>query len=469
NGAGGSGCAAPAVIALLPAGDCPPPPRMVFAEPITAPQQSYPEGAVVRYRCRPGYARKGNESPDVTCLADSTWSRKPPFCTRKSCGPLHIKNGDFRTTTDLLFGATVTFTCDAGYRLVGPPSAECVVRNGEVVWTALPSCEIVLCPPLPEIQNGKLLDQNEEFTFGMAASYSCNPGLSLVGEATIFCTIGSGFQGVWSSPPPECKEVKCENPQVKNGKKLSGFGTEYTYGNKVSFECNPGYSMKGSSVVTCDANSAWTPPVPTCEEILCGRPPELPSASLTTAVGDSSAPGATVTYRCNPGYRREPGSSSVLTCQNNETWSAANPLICVRESIGCRAPEVPNGKVYNLQSTYRAGDTLHFSCDASYTTEDAYEARCQPGGTWDPPVLVCQRVRPCPTPPEVANGNHNEQGKAVFTAGMSVRYSCNPGYYLVGNPTVSCRASGNWSQPRPRCEGESGLCPLLRGQTLIVA
>ncbi|NWZ72713.1 CR2 protein, partial [Acrocephalus arundinaceus] len=61
-------------------------------------------------------------------------------------------------------------------------------------------------------------------------------------------------------------------------------------------------------------------------------------------------------------------------------------------------------------------------------------------------------VRPCPMPPKVANGNHNDQDKAFFTAGMSVRYTCNPGYYLVGNAAVSCRASGKWSQPRPRCE-----------------
>uniref|UniRef100_A0A674HVD1 Sushi domain-containing protein n=1 Tax=Taeniopygia guttata TaxID=59729 RepID=A0A674HVD1_TAEGU len=69
-------------------------------------------------------------------------------------------------------------------------------------------------------------------------------------------------------------------------------------------------------------------------------------------------------------------------------------------------------------------------------------------------------VRPCPMPPEVANGKHNGQDKAFFTAGMAVRYSCDPGYYLVGNAAVSCRASGNWSQPRPRCAGESGLCPI---------
>ncbi|NXV04600.1 CR2 protein, partial [Cettia cetti] len=61
-------------------------------------------------------------------------------------------------------------------------------------------------------------------------------------------------------------------------------------------------------------------------------------------------------------------------------------------------------------------------------------------------------ARPCPMPPEVANGNHNGQDRAYFTAGMSVRYSCSPGYYLVGKAAVSCRASGAWSQPRPRCE-----------------
>ncbi|NXS74708.1 CR2 protein, partial [Pandion haliaetus] len=61
-------------------------------------------------------------------------------------------------------------------------------------------------------------------------------------------------------------------------------------------------------------------------------------------------------------------------------------------------------------------------------------------------------VRPCPMPPEVRNGNHNGQGKAAFTMGMSVTYTCDPGYYLVGNAVVFCRASGSWSRPGPRCE-----------------
>uniref|UniRef100_A0A8C6JQK9 Uncharacterized protein n=1 Tax=Melopsittacus undulatus TaxID=13146 RepID=A0A8C6JQK9_MELUD len=173
----------------------------------------------------------------------------------------------------------------------------------------------------------------------------------------------------------------------------------------------------------------------------------------------------------------------------------------VPPAIGCEMPEVQNGKVYELQSTYRAGELLQFDCDAGYAAEDSYEAQCQPGGTWDPPVLRCERgecgcplvalpvdapcrqeqhvqaepfcnglypitavtpfpfkafclpvaVQPCPMPPEIPNGSHNGQGNAFFTMGTSVTYTCDPGYYLVGNAIVFCKASGNWSQPGPRC------------------
>ncbi|NWR63944.1 CR2 protein, partial [Bucorvus abyssinicus] len=68
-------------------------------------------------------------------------------------------------------------------------------------------------------------------------------------------------------------------------------------------------------------------------------------------------------------------------------------------------------------------------------------------------------VRPCPMPPVVRYGSHNGQGKAFFTPGMSVTYTCDPGYYLVGNAVVFCRTAGNWSQPGPRCEEVTCLRP----------
>lgn len=59
--------------------------------------------------------------------------------------------------------------------------------------------------------------------------------------------------------------VACKNPEVENGRRLSGFGTEHAYKNTVTFECNPGHLLNGSSVVTCEADSTWKPPLPTCD------------------------------------------------------------------------------------------------------------------------------------------------------------------------------------------------------------
>ncbi|KFV96185.1 Complement receptor type 2, partial [Fulmarus glacialis] len=174
----------------------------------------------------------------------------------------------------------------------------------------------------------------------------------------------------------------------------------------------------------------------------CPRPPNIANGLQSGQSLDKFSRGVTVSYGCKDGYELV-GNRSIY-CTETGLWSRPLPRC---EAIGCKIPEVQNGNVYKPQSTYKAGETLLFDCDAGYTAEDTYETRCQPGGTWDPPVLSCKRVRPCPMPPGVRNGNHNGQGKAFFTMGMSVTYTCDPGYYLVGNAVVFCRASGNWSQP----------------------
>ncbi|NWI84793.1 C4BPA protein, partial [Pitta sordida] len=452
-----------ALLLVLPGawGDCPEPPRFVFAELTTVPEKSYPVGTNLTYRCRPGYAKNGPESPVVTCLPDSTWSRKGNFCVAKSCGQPDIPNGQFHTKTDLLFGATITFTCDIGYRLVGPPSAQCVVRNDEVYWSNVPSCEIILCLPPPEIKNGQLLTGDQEYTFGMAASYSCDEGFSLIGEATIYCTMGNP-SGTWSSPAPECKVVKCEDPEVKNGRRLSGFGKDHTYRDSVTFECDNGYRMNGSSVVICEANSTWTPPLPTCDEIRCGPPPRFPFAELTTAVGESSAFGTELRYRCNPGYKAAPGKSSVLTCLSNDSWSAADPDFCVRQQ--CSPPKIENGKVSGNDTTFPFETVVKFTCNPGYQLKTP-SAKCVVSGNgvdWDSAPPYCLRDLSdvvCDEPPTVANGMHNGTQGTRFVYGSVVVYKCNDGFTLAGAASVHCDVDqqyhGVWSKPTPECKGDA--------------
>ncbi|KFQ62519.1 Complement receptor type 2, partial [Pelecanus crispus] len=143
---------------------------------------------------------------------------------------------------------------------------------------------------------------------------------------------------------------------------------------------------------------------------LCPQPPNIANGLHSGQSLDKFARGVTVYYGCKDGYKLFGNVS--INCTETGVWSKPLPRC---EAIGCETPKVHNGKVHGLQSTYKAGETLQFDCNPGYAAEGTYEIQCQPGGTWDPPALICEKVRPCPMPPEITNGNHNGQGKAFFT------------------------------------------------------
>lgn len=95
----------------------------------------------------------------------------------------------------------------------------------------------------------------------MIVSYACDPGYLLVGRAFIFCT----YQGTWSQFDHYCKEIKCILPEFMNGiqKKLH-MRKVYHYGDNVTFECEVGYTLKGSRQSQCQADDTWNPPLAVC-------------------------------------------------------------------------------------------------------------------------------------------------------------------------------------------------------------
>ncbi|XP_054419462.1 complement decay-accelerating factor isoform X6 [Pteronotus mesoamericanus] len=106
-------------------------------------QSYFPMGSVVEYECRKGYIRHNSLPGTVTCLQNFTWSKANEFCKKKSCpDPGVIINGHVIITTDILFGASITFSCDTGYDLVGIASSYCIVKGDNVDWSSpLPECK----------------------------------------------------------------------------------------------------------------------------------------------------------------------------------------------------------------------------------------------------------------------------------------------------------------------------------------
>ena len=61
-------------------------------------------------------------------------------------------------------------------------------------------------------------------------------------------------------------------------------------------------------------------------------------------------------------------------------------------------------------------------------------------------------VNVCPTLVPPANGNLVLSGN---TFGETASYTCNTGFILVGDPTLTCQSDGFWSGPEPTCEGKN--------------
>ena len=63
-------------------------------------------------------------------------------------------------------------------------------------------------------------------------------------------------------PPPPPPPLGCGDPGTpRNGIKI---GNSYNVGSVVSYECNSGYELVGSSTIICSFDGFWTGSVPSC-------------------------------------------------------------------------------------------------------------------------------------------------------------------------------------------------------------
>uniref|UniRef100_A0A674GK03 Sushi domain-containing protein n=1 Tax=Taeniopygia guttata TaxID=59729 RepID=A0A674GK03_TAEGU len=259
-------------------------------------------GKTVQYTCLPGYAKVPGMSPTLTCLEGGVWSEALEFCKRKQCGhPGEPVNGKIISLTNLQFGSTAEHSCTSAGIPCEPP------------------------PDIPHGQHsGRLLS---EFHYGTAVSYSCQPGFPLHGHPSIHCTTRDGYSGVWSEPLPACGgglRSSCPVPQIQHGRIVAA-RSAYSHRDTVTFECEPGYAIRGHREIQCQPNNTWEPPVPVC--LTCAPPPAIPHGTHSGGSRDSFSLGDVVTYTCASGLALAGGASLSCTSVDGQhgTWSGAVP------------------------------------------------------------------------------------------------------------------------------------------------
>ncbi|KAM9005013.1 C4b-binding protein alpha chain [Sarcophilus harrisii] len=435
-------------------GSCGPLPKLLYAAPMSlemANKTNFSDGEQVRYICRPGYSR--NSSRVTLTCRDNSWYPTTPFCVKKRCHhPGELNNGKVFIKTDLEFGSKIEFSCLDGYNLIGSSTSTCEIFETGVTWSdPIPQCEIIVCPPPPHISNGKHSNREDEiYSFGSSVTYRCNPSFSLIGEASISCTVVDGTIGTWSPQPPVCKKVICKQPEFPNGKLTSGLGPLYTYRDTVMLECNRGYLINGSNMIHCGADNQWIPDIPTCEINACTKQPVIANADLEPYYRFENVfpVGTVLTFTCKNGYKATPDTPLTATCQKDFSWQMKGGFC---ERICCPSPVINNGKILQFinDCKYVPMRRIKIQCEGYQQ-----ESICQQDGTWKPEITSCdsKRISDCNSPKTIANGNFTIN-EGYFD--VSVNYFCNDGYVLIGKSTNICRFS-KWANPFPHCQA---LCP----------
>ncbi|KAF6127568.1 sushi, von Willebrand factor type A, EGF and pentraxin domain containing 1 [Phyllostomus discolor] len=428
-------------------------------------------GSNISLFCDPGFQMVGN--PVQYCLNQGQWTQPLPRCERISCGvPPSLENG-FYSAEDFHAGSTVTYQCNNGYYLLGDsrmfctnngswngisPScidvdecalgsdcskyASCLNTNGSYTCLCLPlytgdgkrCAEPIKCKAPRNPENGH--SSGEVYTVGAEVTFSCGEGHQLNGAGNVTCL----ESGEWSHPIPSCEAISCGAPALPENGGVDG--SAFTYGSKVMYRCDKGYTLEGDKESSCLANGSWSHSSPVCELVKCSSPDNINHGKYVLS-GLTYL--STASYSCDSGYSLQ--GPSILECTASGSWDRAPPTCHL---VFCGEPPAIKDAV-TAGSNFTVGNTVTYTCKEGYTLAGPDTIECLASGKWSSSNQQCLAVS-CDEPPHVEHASP-ETAHRLF--GDIAFYYCSDGYSLADNSQLLCNAQGKWVPPEgqamPHC------------------
>ena len=391
------------------------------------------------YSCVEGYAPSGNGT--IECLIDGYWSSTNFNCTIVSCPTITINDIPnsiiVPQDTRITYGGKVDVSCSVGYNLVG--SSELICQSNGMWSQSLPACNIVQCPSLSPVQNGRIESFSNDY--GSMATHACDTGYTLEGQDKLNCL----STGSWDAAQPVCKIVSCPNRPalISHGQEVNP-KIEYVYGDSIVYRCDNGYELQGPQEIKCQASGTFEVGLPTCQRIPCPAPNDIENGNLVVqSVNDEIRNDQynVITYTCQPGYNLL--GSSQIECLLGGTWSgqspSCSPVVCPSLSPPVDGSIVQNGVTF--------GESVTFTCDPGHDQVGSRTRLCQMDQTWSGEQTKCE-PKVCGEPIEPFEHGIVE-GDYVFKSGVT--YSCLPGFALEGNSFRRCQENGTWAEGVPSC------------------
>uniref|UniRef100_A0A4W5M0S9 Sushi domain-containing protein n=1 Tax=Hucho hucho TaxID=62062 RepID=A0A4W5M0S9_9TELE len=426
---------------------CGPPPEVAFGDPSSAPL-SAPSyfGSMVSYSCMDGFTLRKEGS--VTCQADGYWSSPVPDCIPVECPqPVEIANG-IVDVQGLMYLSTALYSCKPGYSLVGNATVLCGESG---LWIGgVPSCQPIECSVPKEIPNGKVA--YTKLQFNHVVIFSCHRGYRLHGPETLKCLAN----GEWDQETPVCIQIYCAPPNPID----NGFveGLDHKFGVTIFYSCFPGFQLVGQNHLTCE-EFGWSSSVPVCySRLLDPNAEPIGGATVPLSPMDMSfLHGTVIVYRCHKSY--ELTTSTALVCLEEGGWNGTAPMCVPAE---CEEPPSPDHGSVNVTDT-SLGSLVKYSCEEGYELEGESVRQCVAGRKWSDVPPVCRPIS-CGDPGDIDNGS--AEGDSFLYLEV-LRYECSSGFVLKGGDTRTCKADGNWDAEKPWCEPISCGSPVVPSDVIV--
>ncbi|KAM9761548.1 sushi, von Willebrand factor type A, EGF and pentraxin domain-containing protein 1-like [Menidia menidia] len=170
-------------------------------------------GNTCSFSCAPGFRLEGPSS--VSCTSAAEWNEQIPRCESITCqipeGDANLVSKCSEALTELHPNSTCSFSCEPGFELQGLNTAKCS-ETGE--WNeALPTCKIVRCKPLKDLENGNVTCSNSETIFNTQCYFTCNQDYLLDGHKLVNCD----HTGSWSGKKPTCQAPPSSSTAITTG------------------------------------------------------------------------------------------------------------------------------------------------------------------------------------------------------------------------------------------------------------
>lgn len=398
----------------------------------------------VQYSCAAGYyTAAGKQAEEAECHVHG-WSLTPQ-CNKLTCSSLRlIENGYFHPVKQTYEeGDVVQFFCHENYYLSGSDLIQCYNFGW---YPESPICEgrRSRCPPPPVPLNSKIQPHSTTYRHGETVRIECELNFVIQGSEELHCA-----NGKWTEPPKcteEKEKVACEQPpSIENGAAQTHSEVYYS-GDKVTYRCEGGYQLRGSSMITCNRGQ-WTLP-PECVENneSCKPPPEIANGAVVDGLLASYTTGSSVEYRCNEYFLLN--GSKASRCEQGK-WSS--PPVCLEP---CTIDEDHMDR-NNIQMKWKFegkilhGDLIDFVCKQGYDLSPAtplseLSVQCNRGNVRYPACVQRESGGMCASPPLIRNGDIVGSAGSTYENGSSVEYQCFENHFLQGSREVYC-VDGVWT------------------------